>query len=115
MYGASFLYFHRRINDENFGQYKLIPGQRYEVSFVEAEEAETEAQDNNSVGPQIISLIWEQARNEMPFDKWCILLVGLDGRLCGIKRRSDGEWDMNLVKFENGWENCCFLRCQLTH
>jgi len=107
MYAASFLYFHRGINDEKFRQYELIPGQRFEVSFVETQ-AEAETQDNNSVGPQIISLIWEQARNEMPFDKWCILPVELDGRLCGIKRRKDGEWDLNMVRFENGWEGCFF-------
>ena len=118
------LYFHREITDENFvHMYELIPGQRLEVRVAHTEDQDTDeclafvgSQNAALQTPKLFPLILEQARNEIPINKWCILFAAkIDGRVCGIKRRSDGEWDINMVRFENGWEGCCFFCIQEVH
>ena len=125
-----FYSYNDNITDENFAKTtnKLVPGKTYEAKifgitkWVTSEDCLAFLKTQNAilVGAQGISVVWQQAKENLPkgkytlsFDEKNALWQDAYGnhRVPDMYRHSDGAWDFDLGYFGYVWGDDCSLLC----
>ena len=125
-----FYSYNDNITDENFAKTtnKLVPGKTYEAKifgitkWVTSEDCLAFLKTQNAilVGAQGISVVWQQAKENLPKGKYTLSFdeknalwqdaLGLR-RVPYVGRGVGGDWHFVLGRFEGGWDDGSCLLC----
>ncbi len=126
-----FYYYNEAITDANFAKAttKLAPGRKFTVKVFGINGRVTSNDcllhlkrvSATLVGAQGISIVYEQAKNELPKGKWSVSFDEKDAlpflggcrRVPYVYRYSDGDFRLNLGHFEDDWDDeyCLLAFC----
>ena len=125
-----FYSYNDNITDENFAKTtnKLVPGKTYEAKifgitkWVTSEDCLAFLKTQNAilVGAQGISVVWQQAKENLPKGKYTLSFdeknalwrdAGGRRRVPSVGRDVGGGWDFGLGDFESDWHDGSCLLC----